>query len=174
MFLDSLQVWQNFYFMLGGAVATLIGLIFVAVSLGVNLVSDDTRDNIALYVTPILSYFISVLVVALIMLTPWPAPTGWAGLLVLIGGWGISRVLGIAWRMLQPEQRAHAKYSHWLWHVIVPGLSFALIGVMALWFVAAGAGLALFGLAVATVLLLISSTWRVWDLILWIAHQRIS
>jgi hypothetical protein len=44
-FVDTLQSWQNFYFMIGGASAGLIGLMFVALSLGMRLLSDNTRQS---------------------------------------------------------------------------------------------------------------------------------
>jgi hypothetical protein len=37
-FTETLRSWQNFYFMIGGATATLVSLMFVAVTLGVQMI----------------------------------------------------------------------------------------------------------------------------------------
>jgi len=47
--LDVLHDWQNFYVLMGGASATLTGLMFVAVSLGMNLVNDASEADIHTY-----------------------------------------------------------------------------------------------------------------------------
>lgn len=43
--LDSLRDWQNFYVLMGGASATLTGLMFVAISLGMNLARNEQTDE---------------------------------------------------------------------------------------------------------------------------------
>lgn len=57
-FTETLRSWHNFYFMTGGATATLVGLMFVALSLGRHLVSEETAPNLqflshrALFILP--------------------------------------------------------------------------------------------------------------------------
>lgn len=57
VFTDTLHSWQNFYFMIGGASAGLMGLMFVALSLGTHLVNDETRASFPAFVTPSIIYF---------------------------------------------------------------------------------------------------------------------
>ena len=170
-FADTLRGWNNFYFMIGGAAATLIGLLFVAVSLGATLVSADTQAAITTFVTPILFYFLSVLGVASLMLAPIDSHTLVAGLLLCVGIYGMARMAVIIRAMMQLS-RAHAlDHGHWKWHATIPGLSYVVIAGTAVWlWVMPTAPLS--GLAFATVFLLLSGIWRSWDLVLWIAHQR--
>ena len=55
-FTETLQTWQNFYFMIFGVVQRLLGLMFVALSLGMHLVSDETREEFEIFVTPSVVY----------------------------------------------------------------------------------------------------------------------
>jgi uncharacterized protein (TIGR00369 family) len=69
-FIQALRDWHNFYLLTGTAAATLIGLMFVAVSLGVSLVNAQTANNVEIFVTPTIVHFIAVLVVAAISIIP--------------------------------------------------------------------------------------------------------
>jgi len=169
---ETLRAWQNFYFMAGGASATLMGLLFVAVSLGAHLVSEDTHTEIATFVTPILFYFMSVLAVACVMLVPTDSTLLIAAALLLLGAIGLRRVLRVVRGMKELVSQQPIHHSHWLWHATLPGLSYALIVGAASWLLAGETTATLLGMALAVVLLLFSGLWRTWDLVLWIAHQR--
>jgi hypothetical protein len=171
-FADVLRAWQNFYFMAGGASATLMGLLFVAVSLGSHLISVDTQAEIATFVTPILFYFMSVLVIACVMLVPTDSVSLIAAALLVIGAVGLRRVLTVVRSMKQLAPQQPIDHSHWLWHASIPGASYTLIVGAAGWLLADGTADTLLGVALAIVLLLFSGLWRTWDLVLWIAHQR--
>src|SRR5262245_39721969 len=90
-FMDTLRSWQNFYFMIGGASAALIGLMFVALSLGVHLVNDEVKANFPAFVTPSIVYFVSALLLAGIMLVPVYTPMGLGVILFLSGTAGAVR-----------------------------------------------------------------------------------
>jgi hypothetical protein len=170
-FADTLRSWNNFYFMAGGAAATLIGLLFVAVSLGATLVSADREAAINIFVTPILFYFISVMGIASLMLVPTDSYTVVAGLLLCVGVYGLGRMAVIIHGMMQLSRGQALDHGHWKWHATIPGLSYVVIAGTAVWlWVMPTAPLS--GLAFATVFLLLSGIWRSWDLVLWIAYQR--
>jgi hypothetical protein len=86
VFIETLHTWQNFYFMIGGVVAGLLGLMFVALSL-MHLVSDETREEFEIFVTPSEVYFVSALLVACVMLVPALTPPSLA--LALFFWWRI-------------------------------------------------------------------------------------
>src|SRR5262245_38044229 len=99
-FTETLRSWQNFYFMAGGAAAALMGLMFVALSLGTHLVSETTVANIGTFVTPSIIYFVSALLLACVMLVPTYTPPGLA-LIVFSGGiFGMIIILPIVWRLI--------------------------------------------------------------------------
>jgi uncharacterized membrane protein len=75
----ALHDWQNFYMLTGAAAATLIGLLFVAVSIsvGTNITVGQARDSLRTFVSPILGLSVTDLLCLAIglrntwMLTIW-------------------------------------------------------------------------------------------------------
>jgi len=65
--------WANLFEITGAAGAQLIGLVFVAVTLGVGLSAPQAADGIRAFMTPTLFNFGSVLFQAVLMLAPWPS-----------------------------------------------------------------------------------------------------
>src|SRR5215468_8333896 len=84
-FNEALRGWQNFYFMIGGASATLAGLMFVALSLAQHLIDEHTRDQMRIFATPSIVYFVSVLLIAGVMLIPILTPE-WLALIAFVCG----------------------------------------------------------------------------------------
>src|SRR5262249_31529398 len=100
-FNEALRGWQNFYFMMGGAAATLAGLMFVALSLALHLINDRTRDQMRIFATPSIIYFVSVLLIAGTMLIPILTPE-WLTLLAFVcGGIGTARAAYVALRLAE-------------------------------------------------------------------------
>src|SRR5690349_6600991 len=95
-FNEALSGWQNFYFMIGGASATLAGLMFVALSLGQHLITEQTKTQMKIFATPSVIYFVSVLLLAGMMLVPIFTPVWMALVLFLSGGYGLLRVSRLA------------------------------------------------------------------------------
>ena len=83
--------WDNFYMLAGGTAGTLIGLIFVVITLGMDHAQGGDMLCIRIFVTPILVYFVSLLVVAMVMVPPM-APLARAVSLGAIGCAGIAYV----------------------------------------------------------------------------------
>lgn len=72
---EILRAWQNFYMLAGGASASLIGLVFIAASLGTRLVDADTAtDGMRTFVTPIIIHFSTVLVISMLVMIPTHTP----------------------------------------------------------------------------------------------------
>jgi hypothetical protein len=80
-----LHGWDNFYMMAGTAGATLIGLLFVIITLSTHLSSSGIAHGARAFLTSTLVHFGSVLLQALVVLVPWPSawPVG-----VILGLWG--------------------------------------------------------------------------------------
>ena len=87
--------WDNFYMLAGGTAGTLIGLIFVVITLGMDHAQEGDMLRIRIFVTPILVYFASLLVIAMVMVPPM-APLARAVSLGAIGCAGIAYVLHVA------------------------------------------------------------------------------
>ncbi|HQR23805.1 MAG TPA: hypothetical protein PK503_08225 [Azonexus sp.] len=73
-----LKDWSDFFGMTGSAAATLVGLLFVVVTLGNGLPTSRTMDIARASMTPALYSFGGVLLQSMIALVPWPSdgPSG--------------------------------------------------------------------------------------------------
>src|SRR5579872_2675981 len=85
-----LHGWENFFVAAATAGATLIGLLFVAISLGTGLSTSHGLNATRAFLTPTLIRFSGVLFVSLAMLPPWPSvwPAG-----ILLGLFGLAGLL---------------------------------------------------------------------------------
>ena len=175
--LDSLRDWQNFYVLMGGASATLTGLMFVAISLGMNLVrTEQMDDDIRTYVTPTLFHFVAVLVLAAIGLMGGHTPLTFAlmvGGLSLLGLWKVRGVMRLMRRYLETQSTNHIREdNHWLWHGILPLVAYVLAGGVGIGQAISPAPQLFMGLALAEIMLLMVAIRNTWLLVLWIARQR--
>ncbi|HEX3550560.1 MAG TPA: hypothetical protein VHT53_09295 [Candidatus Elarobacter sp.] len=77
--------WDNFYVITGSAAASLLGLMFVVITLVASLRTPSTRRGIATFSTPTVVQFAAALGVAAILAAPWPT-TLCAATLIAFGG----------------------------------------------------------------------------------------
>jgi hypothetical protein len=172
-FPDLLHSWQNFYFMAGGAAVTLIGLMFVAISLGMHLVNEVTRESFRIFAAPSIFYFVSVLLIACMMLVPSFTAPG-LGLVMLFGA-AVGLVVTLP-RVIKLVQAAlkHQDFDFWDWltQIIFPALSFVLIGLGAICLLVNQWAIGIDGIWLATVLLLISAIANTWSMVIWIIEQQ--
>src|ERR1700684_3239138 len=67
--MNELERWANFYLLMSGAAATLLGLMFVVIALAAERRSGDAA-KIHIYLTPTVIYFASVLFLAALLTFP--------------------------------------------------------------------------------------------------------
>jgi hypothetical protein len=65
-----LERWANFYLLMAAAAATLIGLLFVVITLAAERMPLKDTPKIRVYLTPTVVYFASVLAVAALLTFP--------------------------------------------------------------------------------------------------------
>jgi hypothetical protein len=68
--MNELERWANFYLLTAAAAATLIGLLFVIITLGAERSVEDGTGRIRMYLTPTVVYFASVLFLAALLTFP--------------------------------------------------------------------------------------------------------
>jgi len=68
--MTELQRWANFYLLISAAAATLIGLLFVVITLGAERSVQDDTAKIRMYLTPTVLYFSTVLLLAALLTFP--------------------------------------------------------------------------------------------------------
>jgi len=165
-----LHGWENFFIVGGTAGATLIGLLFVAITLGAGLSTPQGLHATRAFLTPTLIRFGGVLLECMAVLPPWPCawPVG-----IILGLFGLS---GLVYQIhVILEQRkidfVSPDWLDWTLFSVVPVLGNASL-------IAGAAGLvaekpfAPYAIAGAITLLLLAGIYGAWDLTLWIARNR--
>jgi hypothetical protein len=152
-----MQNWDNLYMLTGTSAGTLIGLIFVVVSLGSSRPKKGDEERTRIFVTPALIEFTSILLVSLATL----APVSNMAQGVVIGAIG---TIGVAYSsnltLLALKHIGPIEPEPW-WISIVRIASYACLlvsGVAFLW----NAGFADEASAVATVILLLLALRKSW------------
>jgi hypothetical protein len=84
-FASTVAAWSNFYLMAGTASATLVGLLFVAVSLHIDILADPAAVSVLSGARRTFGRFIVIVMIALVFLVPDQTPEGLGLPLVAIG-----------------------------------------------------------------------------------------
>jgi hypothetical protein len=164
--------WQNFYILTGTAAATLVGLMFVAVTFGSNLVTEETATSARAFLDPVFTHFVQVLVTACLLLIPTMSPKLLGVLLAIVAALRTVSLAGIYRRM----REAHRLYqdielSDWLSGVAIPLLCHvSLVAIGGGFFL--GYAAAFDGLAIVSVVMLLVGVFGAWELLVWMAMAR--
>lgn len=165
-----LHAWDNFFIMAGTAAATLIGLLFVAITLGAGLSTPRGLYGTRAFLTPTLVHFGGVLFECLVALAPWPSAWPVGIILGLCGLTGFVYQIKII-LMQRKVDFVSPDWLDWAWFSGAPALGNASL-------IAGAAGLtaeksfAPYAIAGAIMLLLFAGIYGAWDLTLWIARNR--
>lgn len=88
--MEALHAWHEFYILLGTAGATLLALLFVAVSLGTGYLSTKDQRGPRTFMSPVVIHFTAVFFLSAVCLVPSHGPIFFS---VLIG---TTAVIGVA------------------------------------------------------------------------------
>lgn len=180
--LAQLQQWQNFYMLLGGASATLVGLMFIAISLGSGRWTPQDRPllnaSFSAFMSPTFIHFVYVLVTAVVVLVPTLSETVLGGLLLLTGIGSLGHIARHLRFLIDRYRARRIDRSDLVWYSLMPSITYIL-------YLGAGVGLlraglrgtrpvhALDALAVASVLLLVIGVRNAWDLVVFLVLRQI-
>jgi hypothetical protein len=149
---------------LGTASATLIGAMFVVVSIGSGFLTRDRSIGIRTFLTSTVSNLSATLFGAALMMVPG---LDWLWLGGIIGVVGIAGLVYEVREMLGFSQHSGADRSDWFWYTIFPVIGYGLL--------LAAAGTALRGMAVsldllagALAFLLVAGIRNAWDMIVFL------
>jgi hypothetical protein len=163
-----LAQWHEFYGLLGTASATLVALLFVAVSIGVGLLSSDRSTATRTYMSPIILHYANVLFVSLVALVPTLGDGALAAVVALAGGVGIAYSAAVCIRLFRDRNAEVVdRFAYGAW----PFAGYlGALGAAWLIFVHAQAGPDL--LAAAMLLLLLVNIRNAWDLAVTLARRH--
>ena len=166
----TLASWHDFYVTMGTASASLIGLLFVALSINLDAVTGPSRDDLRAFAEQAFSSFSLVLLIAVLFLIPTGGPSSIGVAYLVLAAGGGARMLRrapVVWRALQQGRLGTALF----WRFILPAA--ALVGLFA-----SGVGLvigqpsALYWLVAVIIGLLMSAARSSWDLLLTVSEDR--
>ena len=172
-FTDILSEWHSFFSLTGQAAVTLMGLVFVAASLGASLAkAGSTASGIRAFVNPTIIHFSAVMVLASLTLIPTQGFNSLGSLLCLTGVAGLLYA-GVVIVQLRKHHRRHTPVAlvDWFWSGCLPALGYLLILTAALGLLMR-VPFALNGLALAVIVFLLLGIRNAWNLLLWIAQHQ--
>jgi hypothetical protein len=162
-----LREWHDFYVLVGTASATLVGLMFVAVSIGTTIFNEDRRAGMTAFITPTVMHFAAVLFACLLAIMP--SHTGYT-----LGGFiGAGALAGSAYSgglVVQMIVRRSFKIDleDRLFYAFVPLAAYVLALVAAVLLFTRSAALSADLLAAAVLTLLFAAIRNAWDMMVWI------
>src|SRR5215469_13606679 len=162
---DTLSTWREFYALVGAIAATLMGLMFVVMSLGGRTLATEEGVRVTRgFFTPIVVFFATIIVVAMLMLIPRVYPSALA---VLFGAVAIA---GLIYMISSGAHRvwrtSELGIDDLMWYVVLPYVGYAATGVAAggFWNAAAWGE---YVAASAMLLFLIIGIRNAWDLVVY-------
>lgn len=168
---EILRPWHDLLMLIGTASATLVGLLFVAASVGWQVFTPERQNGLRAFLSPSVVHFTSVLTACIIALAPLP---GWraTGLLVAADGLaGAAYAIAVWRRMIVHRLTALIDREDFAWYALLPALGHAgLLGAGAV--LALGRPEGCLVLALAMVMLLLAGIRNAWDMTVWVVLQR--
>jgi uncharacterized membrane protein len=102
--------WHDFFAAVAGVAATLVGLLFVSLALNPAVMADDGPAGLRTWAGQTFHNFLVVLVIALVVLIPETGPLGLGVPLLILGIWGVARVVADARRVRSdPDPEWHGR-----------------------------------------------------------------
>jgi len=163
---ELLHDWHDFYILVGTASATLVGLMFVAASIGSSIFDEDHRAGMTAFITPTVVHFAAVLFTCLLVTIPTQS---WRTLGGLIGAGGLVGAIYCGRLVAQMiiRHRFNVDLIDRLFYALLPLLGYLLAliaAVLLLMQSTASANL----LAAAVLTLLFAGIRNAWDMMVWI------
>ncbi len=163
---DLFREWHDFYVLVATASATLVGLMFVATSIGATIFNEEHRAAMATFITPTVVHFAAVLLAGLAIVVPIHT---WISLGVVLGAGGLAGAIycGRLLVWLYVRHSFNVERVDQLFYVLIPLVGYLLVLVAAaLLLMASRAGADV--MAAAIFVLLIAGLRNAWDMMVWI------
>jgi hypothetical protein len=168
---DVLAPWRDFYSVLGEASATMVGLLFVAATVGSGVFSGGARAGLRMFLSASVVHFSGILAGCLIVLAPVQSQRALGGLITAGGVFGLG-YYGLTWRdTVRDDLLKRIDLEDRIWYGIMPVVGYLLetaAGVTLALHAAAGCAL----LAACMGILMLIGLHNAWDITLWGIARR--
>ena len=167
--IEALKEWHDFYVLVGTAGATLLALLFVAVSLGTGFLTEERRSATRTFMSPVVVHFTSVFFLSAVALFPWHQARYFAALI------GVTALIGAILSTCITVQVVRTDMTNYvedyLAYGLLPGLGYlALLAAAVTIYLEKDFGLD--ELAGALLLLAIVNIRNAWDLTLTMVRRH--
>ena len=164
-----LESWHDFFVLVGTAGATLLALLFVAVSLGAGFLSESRADATRAFFSPVVIYFSAVFFLSAIALVPGHRTLFFT---VVIGGCALAGLAVSLFTTIQLMRHDWTNYKEdHLAYGLLPTISYAAL-LLAAEMVWTENGFAVDVLAGALLVLLLVNVRNAWDLTLSMVRRQ--
>jgi hypothetical protein len=160
-----LREWHDFYVLVGTASATLVGLMFVAASIGSSFFNEEHRAPMTTFITPTVVHFAAVLFTCLLVIIP---TQNWhtLGVVLAILGLAGSIYCGRLLLRLIIRHQFNVDWEDRMFYAFIPLLGYLLLQIAAvLLFMQSAVSPELIAGAILT--LLLASLRNAWDMTVW-------
>jgi hypothetical protein len=163
---ELFHTWHDFYILVGTASATLVGLMFVAASIGASVFNEQNRNALQAFLSPTVVNFAAALFTCIAVMIPSQT---WLSLGVMLAGGGFAGVVyaGRVWFYMVIRRSFRVDAIDRFFYATIPLLGYLLVF--------AGGMLLLFHkpwssevTAAALVVLLLGAIRNAWDMTTWI------
>jgi len=168
---EVLNQWHEFYMLLGTASATLVGLLFVATTVGSGVFSSGRQAPLRIFLSASVIHFSGIVIVCLVVMAPGQSWVSFGAMIAACGLFGVAYYC-LTWR--ESVRDGLSKAIDWedrIWYGILPligylfetGSGITLISRMSLGCVA---------LALSMGMLLVVGIHNAWDITVWTMSRR--
>jgi len=163
---ELFHTWHDFYVLVGTASATLVGLMFVAATLGSSVFSERHRVALQAFISPTVVNFAAALFICIGVMIPSQT---WLSLGVLLAGGGVAGLIyaGRVWVQMFVRRSFHVDMVDRMFYATVPLVGYLLVlaaGILLLLRARWSAEVA----AAALVVLMFAGVRNAWDMTTWI------
>jgi hypothetical protein len=166
---DALERWHDVYVLVGTAAATLVALLFVAISLGAGFLSAERAAPIRAYFSPVVVHFAAILTASALALAPEHT-----GGVVSFATASIA-IIGLAVSLFSTVQLLRNHWTNYLEDYLcygaLPAICYGAL-LVASWMILTNTGAALDVVAAALLFLLVVNIRNAWDLTLSMVHHQ--
>jgi hypothetical protein len=159
-----LAPWHDFFILIGTAAATLIGAMFVVVSIGIGILSRVRSAAIRVFLTTTVIHLSTVLFGCILVMVPVLEARFQAIIAGIAGIAGVAYSVHVFWGF---RQHRGTVLSDWFWYAVFPLIAYAALAVAAgLGLYDTAQGLDLFALLLT--FMLVAGLRNAWDMLVFL------
>ncbi len=162
--------WINFFLLTGEAAATLVGLMFIAVTFGQKIMTKETAGIARDILSPTFFHFAHAFILASVAMIPSESVMPVTAASLVLATMRLIHVPKTIRQLKNAGQTGHIESSDWAFDVVVPAIiygAFIVCGIATL----IGAAWGMYGTTICILSMLILGILAAWDMLLWMATR---